>query len=84
MVALKALTTIILFVIAYSIPFIIIEDKMRVKCDKLYEKYYKWFEYEYEIEYKLRRNPFYRLVLNKQDKKKWKNFRKTIYFDTDL
>ena len=68
----------------YSIPIIYIEDKMRVKCDLLYNKYINIFHYEYTIEYKLRKNWLYRFILSRQDKRKWKKFRKIIYFDTKL
>ena len=75
---------IIAFLFVYSIPFIIIEDKMRVKCDALYKKYQKEFKNEYITEYKLRRNLLYRLVMTSEEKRNWKKFRKTIYFDTDM
>lgn len=84
MVLVKSLIVTIFFIFMYSIPFIVIEDKIRVKCDLLYVKYGKLFKYEYKIEYKLRKNWFSRFFINKKDKKKWKKFRKFVYFNTEL
>ena len=84
MVAIKTLIIILLFGLTYSFPYIFLEDRMRVKCDRLYDKFGKFFKEEYEIEYKLRRNWFLRFVLNKQEKLKWKKFIKFVYFNTEL
>ena len=62
----------------------IIEDKMRVKCDLLYDKYHIYYRYEYTLEYKIRKNFLYRWFMNHEDKRKWKKFRKFIYFNTEL